>query len=67
MNQESALLDVHLRDDAHKQIMDVTEGAGITIIGCSAQREADGENVKLKLWNSGHVLKSGPTAESLSR
>ena len=59
-------MEVHVWDEAHEQLEGVNEGEGITIIGCSAQREADGMLVKLNLWDSAYVLKSGPIAQALS-
>ena len=65
-DQEASLVEVHVWDEAHEQLEGVNEGEGITIIGCSAQREADGMLVKLNLWDSAYVLKSGPIAKKLS-
>ena len=67
VDQEASLVEVHVWDDAHEQLEGVNEGEGITIIGCSAQREADGVHVKLNLWDAAYVLKSGPIAQALSR
>jgi len=52
-------------DQAYDQVGPSSLGQGITIVGCSAQRE--GEQVKLSLWDSAHVLKGGPIAQSLTR
>ena len=65
-DQEASLVEVHVWDEAHEQLEGVNEGEGITIVGCSAQREANSELVKLNLWDSGYVLKSGPKAQALS-
>ena len=65
-DQEASLVEVHVWDEAHEQFEGVIEGEGITIVGCSAQREANSELVKLNLWDSGYVLKSGPKAQALS-
>ena len=65
-DQEGSLVEVHVWDEAHEQLEGVNEGEGITIVGCSAQREANSELVKLNLWDSGYVLKSGPKAQALS-
>ena len=65
-DQEASLVEVHVWDEAHEQLEGVNEGEGITIVGCSAQREANSELVKLNLWDSGYILKSGPKAQALS-
>ena len=65
-DQEASLVEVHVWDEAHEQLQGVKDGEGITIVGCSAQREANSELVKLNLWDSGYVLKSGPKAQALS-
>ena len=65
-DQEASLVEVHVWDEAHEQLEGVDEGEGITIVGCSAQREANSELVKLNLWDSGYILKSGPKAQALS-
>ena len=65
-DQEASLVEVHVWDEAHEQLEGVNAGEGITIVGCSAQREANSELVKLNLWDSGYVLKSGPKAQALS-
>ena len=65
-DQEASLVEVHVWDEAHEQLQGVKDGDGITIVGCSAQREANSELVKLNLWDSGYVLKSGPKAQALS-
>ena len=65
-DQEASLVEVHVWDEAHEQLQGVKDGDGITIVGCSAQREANSELVKLNLWDSGYILKSGPKAQALS-
>ena len=65
-DQEASLVEVHVWDEAHEQLQGVNDGEGITIVGCSAQREANSELVKLNLWDSGYILKSGPKAQALS-
>ena len=66
VDQENSLVEVHVWDEAHDQVKDLNLGEGITIIGCSAQRDADGVQVKLNLWDSAHVLRGGPIAQALT-
>lgn len=54
-------------DDAHEKIVDDTRNEETIIVVFSAQREADGVNVKLNPWDSAHVMKNGSTAHTLSR
>ena len=60
-------MEVHVWDGAHEHITDVEEGAGITIIGCAAQRDPDGVHMRLNMWDAAHVLQEGPIAETLSQ
>ena len=41
-DQEGSVVEIHVWDDAYEQVKNLTIGDGITIVGCSAQREADG-------------------------
>ena len=66
-DQEGSVVEIHVWDDAYEQVKNLRIGDGITIVGCSAQREADGQQVKLNLWDSAHVLQGGPIAQALSR
>ena len=54
--QDGSVVEIHVWDDAYEQVKNLRIGDGITIVGCSAQREADGQHVKLNLWDSAHVL-----------
>ena len=65
-DQDGSVVEIHVWDDAYEQINNVGIGDGITIVGCSAQWEADGQQVKLNLWDSAHVLRGGPIAQALS-
>ena len=65
VDQDGSVVEVHVWDEAHEHLLGVKEGQGITIIGCSAQR--DGPHVKLNMWDAAHVLQGGPIAQTLSR
>ena len=67
VDQEGSVVEVHVWDEAHEHIKSVTVGEGITIIGCSAQRDPDGQHVKLNMWDAAHVLQGGPIVQTLSR
>ncbi len=54
-------------NEAHDQVKNLVNGHGITIVGCSAQREAHGRQVKLNLSESPHVLRGRPIAQALTR
>ena len=66
-DQDGSVVEIHVWDDACEQVKNLRIGDGITIVGCSAQREADGQHVKLNLWDSAHVLQGVPIAQALSR
>jgi len=65
VDEEGSVLELSAWDEARDQIEPLTVGQGITVVGCSAQR--DGDQVKLSLWENAHVLKGGPIAQSLTR
>ena len=51
-DQDGSVVEIHVWDDAYEQVKNLRIGDGITIVGCSAQREADGQQVKSKLMGS---------------
>jgi len=65
VDEEGSVVELSIWDEAYDQVSSLSLGQGITIVGCSAQR--DGEEVKLSLWGNAHVLTGGPIAESLTR
>jgi len=65
VDQEGCVVELSVWDEAYNQVSPLSLGQGITIVGCSAQR--DGEQVKLSLWEAAHVLTGGPIAQSLTR
>jgi len=64
VDKEGCVVELSVWDDAYNLLSPVNLGQGITIIGCSAQREE--EQVKLSLWEAAHVLTGGPIAQSLT-
>ena len=60
VDQDGSVVEVHVWDEAHEHLDGVKEGQGITIIGCSAQR--DGPHVNVNMWDAAHVLQGGPIA-----
>ena len=62
---EGSVVEVSVWDEAHQHMSRLLQGEGVTIVGCSVQRDAD--RIKLSLWESAHVLKGGPIAQSLTR
>ena len=67
IDQEQSVVEISLWDDAHDDMISVSVGEGITIVGCSAQRDPEGAHVKLNLWEGAHVLLGGPLEQALSQ
>jgi len=65
VDEKGSVVGLSIWDEAYDQVSSLSLGQGITIVGCSAQR--DGEEIKLSLWDNAHVLTGGPIAESLTR
>ena len=55
---------VSVWDRAYDTVEAIPYGEGMTCIGCTATRE--GDQVKLNVWPSGHVLRGGARAQSLT-
>jgi hypothetical protein len=67
VDQDGSVVEIHVWDEAGDQVKNLVNGRGITVVGCSVQREADGHQVKLNLWESACVSRGGPTAQALTR
>ena len=65
VDREGSIVEISVWDTAVEQVVHCEIGDGITIVGCSAQRDRD-QQIKLSLWDSGHVLIGGPVAQALS-
>jgi len=68
VDDSGAKIEVSVWDAAYKLLAHIPVGEGVTLIGCTATREATatGAAIKLNLWGSAHVLRGGPRAQSLT-
>ena len=60
------LVEVNVWDSAYSFVKSLPLGEGVTFVGLTATKEPGDNAVKLNLWDSAHVLRGGPRAQSLT-